>query len=218
MAGEIILIYARASNGTIGKEGTLPWHLPADLKHFKQLTMGEDGEGLPITFSMLLNLVSASNAEDKDTLWGFISRYGDGLSPQTHPKLDRLAGYAVRYFQDFVRPNKAFKPADAVERDTLVALKDALSALDDTTSAEDIQDACLAVARRFERYTDPAKSGPDGGPAVTGAFFQMLYQVLLGEERGPRFGSFAQLYGLDATVRLIERALNGELKPLRDAA
>ena len=46
---------------------------------------------------------------------------------------------------------------------------------------------------------------------MSGAFFQMLYQVLIGQERGPRFGSFAALYGIENTRKLIDRALKGEL-------
>jgi len=41
MAQTLFLIYARAANGTIGKDGTLPWHIPADLKRFKALTMSK---------------------------------------------------------------------------------------------------------------------------------------------------------------------------------
>ena len=172
--------------------------------------------GLPITFSMLLNLVSASNVDTKQALWGFIQRHGEGLSAETHPKLDELAGYAIRYYADFVQPNKRFKPADDIERDTLTKLSEAFAALPDDSDSETIQSACLGVARKIERYTDANKKGPDGGPSVTGAFFQMLYQVLLGEERGPRFGSFAQLYGIAETRALIGKALAGELLPLKE--
>ncbi|MBD3730857.1 MAG: dihydrofolate reductase [Sphingomonadales bacterium] len=41
-------IYARAANGVIGMDGALPWHIPADLKRFKALTMGADGLGRPM--------------------------------------------------------------------------------------------------------------------------------------------------------------------------
>jgi dihydrofolate reductase len=44
----ITLIVARADNGVIGRDGKLPWYLPADLKRFKALTMGQDGQGRPM--------------------------------------------------------------------------------------------------------------------------------------------------------------------------
>ncbi len=71
--------------------------------------------------------------------------------------------------------------------------------------------AALNVARRIERYQDHSKQAPEGGPGVSVAFFQMIYQVLIGQERGPRFGSFAALYGTAETVALIEQALAGKL-------
>ena len=40
MASPITIVVARAQNGVIGRDGTLPWHIPADLKRFKALTMG----------------------------------------------------------------------------------------------------------------------------------------------------------------------------------
>jgi len=67
------------------------------------------------------------------------------------------------------------------------------------------------VARALPRYQDHARKSPEGGPGVSVAFFQMIYQILLGQERGPRFGSFAALYGTEETRALIDRALAGEL-------
>ena len=166
---------------------------------------------LPVSFALLLNLVSASNAQNKDVLWGFISRYAPGVTAATHPELDRLTGYAIRYFDDFVKPSKVYRAADAVEREALTALSDALGALPADADGEAIQNAALNVARKVERYQDHAKRSPEGGPGVSVAFFQMIYQVLIGQERGPRFGSFAALYGIGETRALIERALAGKL-------
>lgn len=166
---------------------------------------------MPVPFSLLLNLVSASNAQNKDVLWGFISRHTQGVTPATHPELDRLVGHAIRYFDDFVKPTKTFRPADEVEREALAALDEALGALPAGASGEAIQNASLNVARRIERYQDHSKQSPEGGPGVSGAFFQMIYQVLIGQERGPRFGSFAALYGVAETRALIGRALAGQL-------
>ncbi|WP_027054468.1 lysine--tRNA ligase [Mesorhizobium erdmanii] len=166
---------------------------------------------MPVPFSLLLNLVSASNAQNKDVLWGFISRHATGVTPATHPELDRLTGYAIRYFDDFVKPTKTFRPADEVEREALRALDAALGALPADAGGEAIQNASLNVARKIERYQDHSKQSPEGGPGVSGAFFQMIYQVLIGQERGPRFGSFAALYGVAETRALIQQALAGQL-------
>jgi lysyl-tRNA synthetase class 1 len=166
---------------------------------------------MPVPFSLLLNLVSASNAQNKDVLWGFISRHAPGVTPATHPELDRLTGYAIRYFDDFVKPTKTFRPADDVEREALQILEKALGDLPEGASGEAIQNASLNVARKIERYQDHSKQSPEGGPGVSGAFFQMIYQVLIGQERGPRFGSFAALYGVAETRELIRKALAGQL-------
>ena len=166
---------------------------------------------LPVSFALLLNLVSASNAHDRSVLWGFISRHAPGVTPDTHPELDRLTGYAIRYFEDFVRPTKVYRAPDEVEREALAALSDALAELPAQADGEAIQNAALNVARRIERYQDHSKQSPEGGPGVSVAFFQMIYQVLIGQERGPRFGSFAALYGVDNTRALIGQALAGQL-------
>ncbi|TPK97745.1 lysine--tRNA ligase [Mesorhizobium sp. B2-4-12] len=166
---------------------------------------------MPVPFSLLLNLVSASNAQNKSVLWGFISRHVPGVTPATHPELDRLTGYAIRYFDDFVKPTKTFRAADDVEREALEALEAALGALPADASGEAIQNASLNVARKIERYQDHSKQSPEGGPGVSGAFFQMIYQILIGQERGPRFGSFAALYGVAETRALIQKALAGQL-------
>ncbi|GKX35335.1 MAG: lysine--tRNA ligase [Rhizobiaceae bacterium MnEN-MB40S] len=165
----------------------------------------------PVPFAMLLNLVSASNAENSDVLWGYITRYAPGVTAQSHPHLDQLVGYAIRYFNDFVKPTKVFRAADDVELNALRGVDAKLAALPAGADGQEIQNAILDVARAIERYQDASKKGPDGGVGVSGSFFQMLYQVLLGQERGPRFGSFAALYGIEETRALIAKALAGEV-------
>jgi lysyl-tRNA synthetase class 1 len=166
---------------------------------------------MPITFTMLLNLASASNAHDRDVLWGFILRHVKGVTPATHPKLDEMVGYAVRYYNDFVQPTKVFRAPDEVEREALTTLDRKLAALPPDADAETIQSALLDVARAIPRYQDAARQGPGGGPGVSLAWFSTLYQLLLGQERGPRFGSFVAIYGIPETRALIRKALKGEL-------
>jgi lysyl-tRNA synthetase, class I len=161
---------------------------------------------VPVTFSMLLTLVSSSNAENADTLWGFIGRYRPGVTPQTHPKLKRQVEYAIHYFNDFVRPTKKFREPTEVERKALTDLRDALSQLPQSATAEEIQDVVYEIGRR-EPFLDQKKKAKDGKPGVSLDWFNMLYQVLLGQEKGPRFGSFAAVYGVQNTVDMIDGAL-----------
>ncbi|CAM1632579.1 lysine--tRNA ligase [Bartonella apis] len=166
---------------------------------------------LPVPFAMLLNLVSASNAENADVLWGFISRYAKGATPENQPELDSLVGFAIRYFNDFVKPTKKFRAPDTVERETLEKIDQTLANLPVDADAHTIQNALLDIGRVTERYQDHNKKSPDGGPGVSVSFFQMLYEILIGQERGPRFGSFIALYGIDETRGLIAKALAGKL-------
>ncbi len=161
---------------------------------------------MPLTFQLMLTLVSSSNAENADTLWGFIGRYRPGVTPQTHPKLDAMVGYAINYYRDFVAPTKQFREPNEQDRKALTDLRDALSNLAGDSSAEDIQNVVYEIGRR-EPYLDEKKKGKDGRPGVSLDWFNMLYQVLLGQEKGPRFGTFVAAYGLQNTVDMIDGAL-----------
>jgi lysyl-tRNA synthetase class 1 len=161
---------------------------------------------MPVTFQLLLTLVSSSNAENAETLWGFIGRYRSGVTPQTHPKLNRLVEYAINYYRDFVAPTKQFREPTEAERVALNDLRDALSQLPADSTAEHIQDVVYEIGRR-EPFLDQKKKAKDGKPGVSLEWFNMLYQVLLGQEKGPRFGSFVAVYGLVNTVGMIDGAL-----------
>lgn len=153
---------------------------------------------LPVSFAMILNLVSASNAEDKETLWGFISTYAPDLTPQSAPKLDEMVGYAIRYFEDFVKPSKVFRAPSDQERAAMADLASRLGAMDPASDGEALQTEIFEVGKDhgFENLRD---------------WFQSLYQVLLGQDQGPRFGSFVALYGIEETRELIAKALDGAL-------
>ena len=113
---------------------------------------------MPVSFQMLLTLVSSSNAENAETLWGFIGRYRPGVTPQTHPKLNELVGYAIHYFRDFVLPDKKFREPVDNERAALSDLRDALSQLPADATAEAIQDVVYEVGRR-EPFLDREEEG-----------------------------------------------------------
>ena len=173
-----------------------------------------------VPYSMLLNLASVAGAEQKEQLWGYIQRYAPAASAATHPDLDAAAGYAVRYYNDFVKPAKVFRAPTEQERAAMadlaaafasesaaldqIARKNALMGNDeplpqvDFTDGDFLQSVVFAVGKNhgFENLRD---------------WFKALYEVLLGASQGPRFGSFAALYGAPETVQLIEDGLAGKL-------
>lgn len=161
---------------------------------------------MPVTFQLLLTLVSSSNAENAETLWGFIGRYRPGVTPKTHPKLDDMVGYAINYYRDFVAPTKKFREPTDSERIALTDLRNALAQLPPEASAEDIQNVVYEIGRR-EPFLDQVKKGKDGRPGVSLDWFNMLYQVLLGQEKGPRFGSFVAVYGVTNAIAMIDTTL-----------
>ncbi len=203
--------------------GNPVWHVhagapPAPERLAAAESSAERESGTAISFAMLLNLATVANSEDPGVLWGFLRRYAPGVSPATHPRLDRLIGYAVSYYRDFVRPKKHYRAPDEVERDALKQLDTGLAALPPDASAEDIQAALYEVGRPIPRYQDfKAKNATPERPGVSNEWFNTLYQVLLGEERGPRFGSFAALYGIPETRQLISKALHGQLMAEHEA-
>jgi lysyl-tRNA synthetase class 1 len=155
-------------------------------------------KGSPVSFSLLLNLVSAADASTKDILWGFLSRYLPGATPASEPLLDKLAGYAINYYEDFVRPAKRFRAPTAQERAAMEDLAARLKALPPGADAEAIQNEVFEV-------------GKAAGFEPLRAWFGALYEVLLGQTTGPRFGSFVAIFGVERTVALIDKALAGDL-------
>ena len=164
------------------------WHI-----HVAQPPAPESGIG----YGVLLNLASVCNTENASVLWGFISRYAPEATPETTPILDELVALAINYYRDFVKPDKHYRQPDATEAAALVDLIAALEALPQDAGAEAIQSEVYEIGKRhaFENLRD---------------WFKALYEILLGQEQGPRMGSFVALYGVAETVTLIRRVLAGD--------
>ncbi len=147
-----------------------------------------------ISFSLLLNLASACNPEDKSVLWGFISRYAPEATPENSPFLDKMAGFAVQYYHDFVKPAKRYAIPSEQEKTALEQLKETLVTLPFDSTPETIQNAIYQL-------------GKESGFTELKDYFKALYALLLGAEQGPRLGSFIALYGVKETIGLIDTAL-----------
>jgi lysyl-tRNA synthetase class 1 len=192
--------------------GNPVWHIHSGEPPAPETLEHGDGPKTSVSFAMLLNLAAVANSDNPAVLWGFLRRYAPSASPDNHPRLDSLVRYAVAYFRDFVAPKKRYRLADEVEREALMAVSAKLKDMPADASAEAIQHALYDVARPIPRYQDlKAKGATPERPGVSNDFFNMVYAVLLGEERGPRLGSFIALYGLAETRALIDRALAGDL-------
>ncbi len=155
-------------------------------------------EKYPVTFALLLNLVSASNAHNRDVLWGFIRSYAPGTDPKEHPGLDKLVGYALKYYEDFVRPQKRYRAPTEKERAALAELAALLDRMSGERDAEKVQFEVYEIGKKhqFEPLRD---------------WFKAIYEVLFGQTQGPRFGSFAVLFGCRETATLVRCALEGAL-------
>jgi len=150
-----------------------------------------------LSFNILLNLASVCHSEDKAVLWHFITRYSPDATPENSPILDSLVGKAINYYQDFVKPNKKYRAATDVERAALTDLQAKLETLGQDSEAQDIQTEVFEIgkAHGFENLRE---------------WFKACYEVLLGQEQGPRMGSFIALYGVKESAELIGKALNGD--------
>ena len=184
LAGALIKARAQAE---MDRQVNPAWHIHAGSL--------PNHAGSPISFAMLLNLASVVNADTPDILWGFIRRYAAGATADTEPFLARRVDHAIAYYQDFVRPAKQFRQPDDIERSALEDLAATLAQLPSDSPAEAIQNAVFEVGKRHAF-------------AELRAWFFCLYQVLLGQQEGPRFGGFVALYGIQETIALIHSALN----------
>ena len=197
----------------------------------------------PVPFTLLLNVASVIGSDDPAHLVEYVARYdrqrndhqrddqprnnqrGVAADPAKRDQLRELCEYAVHYYKDFVEPLKRHRPPTVPEREALrtllAALRDRsmdLGALPPDDRARAIQDLVYDAGRR-EPFLEAGKDGrPGGGAGVSRAWFNALYQVLLGQQEGPRFGGFVALYGIPGTIGLIETALAREAAPAETLA
>ena len=155
-------------------------------------------DGMPFSFTMLLNLVSASNSSSEDQLWSFIQKYNPKLSSNENPSLSLAVKFAVKYFKDFVEPKKKFREPDDREKSALIDLASRLGLFSGDPDPSELQKIIFAVGRDHE--FEPLRD-----------WFTALYETLLGSSEGPRFGGFIALYGVDKTINLINSCLAGDL-------
>ena len=145
----------------------------------------------PVNFAMLTNLVSAASASDAEQLWGYLKMYRPGVSPDTHPVLDQMVGYAIRYYQDFVAPKKQYRPPTDQEREALTDLANRLDALPQDTRDVDLLQTTVFDAGKAVHYDNLRD------------WFRAIYEVCFGQSEGPRMGNFIAVYGVRDTAAMV---------------
>jgi len=150
---------------------------------------------IPVSFNMLLNLVSVSNTDKEDVIWKFIQNFHPNLTKDKHPILSKLVRNAINYFNDVVKINKKFKKPDQKEKLALQDLVKEISSIENNLKPEDIQTMVYSVGKKH--YSKETLRD----------WFKMIYEVLFGEEQGPRMGSFICFYGIKETIDLINRSI-----------
>ena len=149
-----------------------------------------------MTFSMLLNLVEASNSNSRELLWKFVKKHKSNISEKNHPIFDQLIGYAIKYFNDVIKQNKKYKKPDEKEKKALLALIEALDECNDNMQPEDIQTKIYTVGKE-NGYKDNLRE-----------WFKLIYEVIFGDANGPRMGFFISFFGVNETKQLIKDKIN----------
>ena len=153
-------------------------------------------EKIVMPFSMLLNLVGSSNADNKEILWKFINRFHQEIKPEEYPILDKLTEYAINYFKDKVEPNKNFKTPNPAERKGLENLVLKLKEIKKSLDPEELQTIVYSTGKE------------NGYEKNLRDWFKLIYEVVFGEENGPRMGYFISFFGLNETIELINKKIN----------
>ena len=149
-------------------------------------------ENIIMTFSMLLNLVEASNANSKDLLWKFVKKYKPNIQDKDYPIFDKLIEYAIKYFNDVIKKNKKYKKPNLEEKKSLEALVAALKECNDEMQPEEIQTKIYTVGKE-NGYKENLRD-----------WFRLIYEVVFGDENGPRMGFFISFFGVKETQELIK--------------
>ena len=149
-----------------------------------------------INFNTLTNLVSVSNSTDKKVIWSFINKYDQNINSEDNREFDRLIDYALNYYNDFILPNKKYVKIDSNNKEIFV---DILKLLENDinfySSAEEIQTQLYEIGKKhkFENLKD---------------YFKLVYQVILGQDQGPRLGSFIKLFGIGETIDYLKKIID----------
>ena len=148
-------------------------------------------ENMIMSFSMLLNLVETSNASSKELLWKFVKKYKPDILEKNQPIFDKLIEYAIKYFNDVIKKNKKYKKPNELEKKALIALIQILEKCDDKMKPEDIQTLIYTVGKE-NGYKENLRE-----------WFKLIYEVVFGDENGPRMGFFISFFGVKEMQEVI---------------
>ncbi len=151
-----------------------------------------------ISYGIILNLASVCNATNPDVLWGFLKKYLKEDNNIDKSYLNILVTKALKYYQDFIHPNKKYRIPNKKEIIALKELEGRISKIKDFSDQQEIQNQVYETGKNndYQELKD---------------WFSCLYEILLGQKEGPRMGSFISIYGAKETIELIHNAVEGKL-------
>ena len=185
----------------------IPKHVDEYLRYLKQFDSQSDFENLnnpiihihsdkipkaeiDISFSLILNLVSACQSDDKNIIWNYIKEYIPKSNPSNNPYTDKLVEFSIQYYKDFVEPNKKYKKPSEEEKKILEELINVLKGFKKNASSEEVQTEIYELGKKSKYELKD--------------WFLFLYEILLGQKNGPRLGTFILLLSIKETIKLIE--------------
>tara|TARA_B100000989_G_scaffold56860_1_gene38483 strand:- start:296 stop:667 length:372 start_codon:yes stop_codon:yes gene_type:complete len=118
------------------------------------------------------------------------------INSEDNREFDRLIDYALNYYNDFILPNKKYVKINSNNKEIFVDILKLLeNDINFDSSAEEIQTQLYEIGKKhkFENLKD---------------YFKLVYQVILGQDQGPRLGSFIKLFGIGETIDYLKKIID----------
>ncbi len=156
----------------------------------------------PLSYQMLLNLVNIANTDNENVLWRYIKNYKPDINRENEYLLDKMVKGAINYYNDKIAPNKKYvvptKEQKIIINELANRLESDYKEADKSLEGGDLADYLMGGV--YEIGKNHFSNDKD---ALRDKYFKMLYQVIMGQDTGPRFAQFVVAYGVENSIKLL---------------